>query len=93
MTARRRGGAGGQRGRGGVKPFRSWSDRRPDPTSHRLSTPPSLAFLLCCSQVPKGKLNRGLTVVEAMEAIRGESPPEITWRAAALGWCVEWLQV
>jgi len=43
--------------------------------------------------VPKGKLNRGITVVEAMEAIKGPSSAELTWRAAALGWCVEWLQV
>jgi len=42
--------------------------------------------------VPKGKLNRGLTVVEAMEAIKGHAAPEQQWRAAALGWCIEWLQ-
>jgi len=42
--------------------------------------------------VPKGKLNRGMTVVEAMRAIRGTLSPEDYFRAATLGWCIEWLQ-
>lgn len=43
--------------------------------------------------VPKGKLNRGLTVVEALRAIKAREPaPHETWDAAALGWGVEWLQ-
>ena len=42
--------------------------------------------------VPKGKLNRGITVVEATEAILGNIAPALAWKAATLGWCVEWLQ-
>ncbi|KAF6003101.1 hypothetical protein F1559_004134 [Cyanidiococcus yangmingshanensis] len=47
--------------------------------------------------VPHGKLNRGLTVVEAYRASRGGPPIEAlseTERQDAflLGWCVEWLQ-
>ena len=47
--------------------------------------------------VPGGKLNRGLTVVHALESIvkekTGASPsPTEAKRAAVLGWCIEWLQ-
>jgi farnesyl diphosphate synthase len=47
--------------------------------------------------VPGGKLNRGLTVVHALESIvkeRTGSPPSAVEakRAAVLGWCIEWLQ-
>ncbi len=42
--------------------------------------------------VPKGKLNRGLTVIEAARAIKGSLDFDDYRRAAVLGWCVEWLQ-
>ena len=44
--------------------------------------------------VPGGKLNRGLTVVHALQSIRGDTPLTATElkHAALLGWCVEWLQ-
>lgn len=43
--------------------------------------------------VPGGKLNRGITVVHTLDAIRGtELTAEEKYKAAALGWCVEWLQ-
>lgn len=43
--------------------------------------------------VPKGKLNRGITVVHTLEAIKGRALTEDErYKAAALGWCVEWLQ-
>ena len=42
--------------------------------------------------VPKGKLNRGLTVIEAARAIKGSLDADDYRRAAVLGWCVEWLQ-
>ena len=42
--------------------------------------------------VPLGKLNRGLTVVEAMRSIKGKMSKEDFYRACVLGWCVEWLQ-
>ena len=44
--------------------------------------------------VPKGKLTRGLTVIQAYKSIKGVktlSPVEYR-RAATLGWTVEWLQ-
>jgi farnesyl diphosphate synthase len=43
--------------------------------------------------VPGGKLNRGITVVHSLAALKGDSlTPEETSRAAAVGWCIEWLQ-
>jgi farnesyl diphosphate synthase len=43
--------------------------------------------------VPGGKLNRGLSVVHALQSIKG---PAITHaeahEAAVVGWCIEWLQ-
>lgn len=43
--------------------------------------------------MPGGKLNRGLTVVHTLAAIRGAAlTPEDAKAAAVLGWCIEWLQ-
>lgn len=43
--------------------------------------------------VPGGKLNRGLTVVHVLQAIRGDALTEAEAHSAAvLGWCIEWLQ-
>lgn len=43
--------------------------------------------------VPGGKLNRGLTVVQATETILGTKvESEILKKAAVLGWCIEWMQ-
>lgn len=43
--------------------------------------------------VPGGKLNRGLTVVHVLQAIKGDSlTEEDAKKAAVLGWCIEWLQ-
>lgn len=40
-----------------------------------------------------GKLNRGLTVVHVLQAIKGPAFTEAeAHRAAVLGWCIEWLQ-
>lgn len=40
-----------------------------------------------------GKLNRGLTVVHVLQAIRGNAfTEEEAHDAAVLGWCIEWLQ-
>ena len=58
----------------------------------------SEAFFYCVCLVVAaaagGKLNRGLTVVHVLQAIRG--PDQLTQPeahlAAVLGWCIEWLQ-
>ncbi|KAK1217931.1 Farnesyl pyrophosphate synthetase [Marasmius sp. AFHP31] len=44
--------------------------------------------------VPGGKLNRGLSVVETVEILKGRRPlsDEEYFKAAVLGWCVELLQ-
>lgn len=42
--------------------------------------------------VPKGKLNRGMAVLDAVTAIRGAVSEADEFRANALGWCIEWLQ-
>jgi farnesyl diphosphate synthase len=48
--------------------------------------------------VPGGKLNRGLTVVHALQSVYAESnggaecPAREAKLAAVLGWCIEWLQ-
>ncbi len=43
--------------------------------------------------VPKGKLNRGMAVLDALRAIKGDSlGEEEVFKANALGWCIEWLQ-
>lgn len=44
--------------------------------------------------VPGGKLNRGLTVVDGLKSILGRALDDSEYkRAAVLGWCIEWLQV
>jgi farnesyl diphosphate synthase len=43
--------------------------------------------------VPGGKLNRGLTVMHTLEALRGRPLAAVEVRAAGvLGWAIEWLQ-
>eukprot|EP00899_Mesostigma_viride_P008726 jgi/Mesvir1/17855/Mv12938-RA.1 len=44
--------------------------------------------------VPGGKLNRGLAVVESFATLQGKHAleEEEYFRAATLGWCIEWLQ-
>lgn len=46
--------------------------------------------------VPGGKLNRGLSVVDSIRILKGIRSGELTsddyFKAAALGWCIEWLQ-
>ncbi|KAA0145988.1 hypothetical protein FNF31_05483 [Cafeteria roenbergensis] len=43
--------------------------------------------------VPCGKLNRGITVVHSLAALKGDVlSEEDVRRAAAVGWCIEWLQ-
>lgn len=43
--------------------------------------------------VPGGKLNRGLAVVEGFRQLRrGVLKESELFRACALGWCIEWLQ-
>lgn len=43
--------------------------------------------------VSGGKLNRGLTVVHSLAALKGDTlTKEETERAASVGWCIEWLQ-
>jgi farnesyl diphosphate synthase len=43
--------------------------------------------------IPGGKMNRGLTVVHSLEALKKRPlNEEETHQAHVLGWCVEWLQ-
>lgn len=42
--------------------------------------------------VPKGKLTRGITVVNTFKALKPKASPEDVKRAAVLGWCIEWIQ-
>nr|AXQ06578.1 farnesyl pyrophosphate synthase [Phalaenopsis japonica] len=43
--------------------------------------------------VPGGKLNRGISVVDSFEIIKGSQlSDDEFFRAGVLGWCVEWLQ-
>ena len=49
--------------------------------------------------VPHGKLNRGLAVVDGMRALagpnrdgKGEVDPSLMFKAQVVGWCIEWLQ-
>ncbi|KAG5550954.1 hypothetical protein RHGRI_009392 [Rhododendron griersonianum] len=43
--------------------------------------------------VPGGKLNRGLSVIDSYELLKGEElTDEEVFLACALGWCIEWLQ-
>ncbi|XP_058208909.1 farnesyl pyrophosphate synthase isoform X2 [Rhododendron vialii] len=43
--------------------------------------------------VPGGKLNRGLSVIDSYKLLKGEElTDEEVFLACALGWCVEWLQ-
>ncbi|KAJ1963741.1 Farnesyl pyrophosphate synthetase [Dipsacomyces acuminosporus] len=44
--------------------------------------------------VPGGKMNRGLSVVDTVKIVRGESelPKDVEEKAMVLGWTVEWLQ-
>jgi farnesyl diphosphate synthase len=48
--------------------------------------------------VPLGKLNRGMAVLDVVESLAGSKggaalTAEHVFRAAALGWCIEFLQV
>lgn len=44
--------------------------------------------------VPGGKLNRGMAVLDVLKAIKGTEhvTKEEAFKANALGWCIEWLQ-
>ncbi|KAJ1702425.1 hypothetical protein LUZ63_002204 [Rhynchospora breviuscula] len=43
--------------------------------------------------VPRGKLNRGLAVIETYKALKGdELSEEEFFLASVLGWCLEWIQ-
>ncbi|KAF4379173.1 hypothetical protein G4B88_010567 [Cannabis sativa] len=43
--------------------------------------------------VPGGKLNRGLSVIDSYKLLKGEDlTEEEIFLASALGWCIEWLQ-
>lgn len=44
--------------------------------------------------VPGGKLNRGMAVYDVLAAIKGDEclSEEDSFKANALGWCIEWLQ-
>lgn len=45
--------------------------------------------------VPHGKLNRGLAVVDGMRALVGEGKQvdkSLMFKAQVVGWCIEWLQ-
>lgn len=42
--------------------------------------------------IPKGKLTRGLTVVNTFKSLCPKSSAAEVKRAAVLGWCMEWLQ-
>ncbi|XP_062088056.1 farnesyl pyrophosphate synthase 1 [Humulus lupulus] len=43
--------------------------------------------------VPGGKLNRGLSVIDSYKLLKGEElTEEEIFLASALGWCIEWLQ-
>ncbi|XP_078168255.1 farnesyl pyrophosphate synthase 2-like [Carex rostrata] len=44
--------------------------------------------------VPGGKLNRGLSVVDSYKILKGgrELTSDEVYHACALGWCIEWLQ-
>ena len=53
----------------------------------------SLTRALMDYNVPGGKLNRGLTVLHTLRALRGrELTAEETRSAGVLGWAIEWLQ-
>lgn len=42
--------------------------------------------------VPLGKLNRGMAVVDVARAVAGEKiTPEMEHRARILGWCIEFV--
>ncbi|KAJ0751396.1 Farnesyl diphosphate synthase 1 [Helianthus annuus] len=43
--------------------------------------------------VPGGKLNRGLSVIDSYQLLKGaELTDDEVFLASALGWCIEWLQ-
>ena len=45
--------------------------------------------------VPHGKLNRGLAVVDGMRALAkdgAEIDAKLMFQAQVVGWCIEWLQ-
>ena len=43
--------------------------------------------------VPHGKLNRGLAVVDGMRALMPQGvPDDLMFKAQVVGWCIEWLQ-
>jgi farnesyl diphosphate synthase len=44
--------------------------------------------------VPGGKLNRGMSVVDSVAILKGRELTEGEYfKAAVLGWCVEWVRV
>jgi farnesyl diphosphate synthase len=44
--------------------------------------------------VPGGKLNRGMSVVDSVAILKGRDLTESEYfRAAVLGWCVEWVRL
>ena len=56
----------------------------------------SIVWQVCEYNVPHGKLNRGLLVVDSFSAFAdgGTAVDEsMREKALVLGWCVEWLQV
>ncbi|KAL1916091.1 uncharacterized protein VTP21DRAFT_6095 [Calcarisporiella thermophila] len=42
--------------------------------------------------VPGGKMNRGLSVVDTLRILKPDLSEEDVFKASVLGWCVEWLQ-
>eukprot|EP00227_Mantoniella_beaufortii_P007464 CAMPEP_0197591774 /NCGR_PEP_ID=MMETSP1326-20131121/13907_1 /TAXON_ID=1155430 /ORGANISM="Genus nov. species nov., Strain RCC2288" /LENGTH=368 /DNA_ID=CAMNT_0043157331 /DNA_START=48 /DNA_END=1154 /DNA_ORIENTATION=+ len=43
--------------------------------------------------VPHGKLNRGIAVVEGIRALMPAGvPADLVFKASVVGWCIEWLQ-
>lgn len=42
--------------------------------------------------VPHGKLNRGIAVMDGMRALRKEVSEKDMWKAMVVGWGIEWLQ-
>jgi len=42
--------------------------------------------------VPKGKLNRGMAVLDGLQSLNPDLPECDVLKANVLGWCIEWLQ-
>eukprot|EP00850_Spirogloea_muscicola_P014105 SM000099S25211 [mRNA] locus=s99:250459:254019:+ [translate_table: standard] len=84
----------------GVAEFRAVYDQlRADVLQDSASfrhTPESRAWVekMLDYNVPGGKLNRGVSVVDSLQLLQGGAAlsEENFFRAAALGWCIEWLQ-